>query len=129
MSTEPTRRAILFGGLAALAGAGGWIGCGRRDEGLRRAVMALAEEVDLVAGAPELGRAYLDLHREEADAVRLLDLLFGDSEPDALRGRLAERIGRDWIELETVQVDGWIVSRAEGRFLALVALLSEQVAP
>ncbi len=130
MNTELTRRAVLVGSTAAAALL--WSGCGRRSAGARRAVLALAEEVDLGPAARGLGRAYLDLHPEEADAEALLDLLFtgrGALDPVAMKGRLAERIGRDWIDLETAEVEGWIVSRSEGRFLALVALLSEQVSP
>lgn len=87
---------------------------------------------DLGLTAPRLGQAYLDHHPGDADAERLLDLLFtgrGPVDPAAMKASLAERVGRDWVDLETAQVDGWILSRSEGQFVALVALLSEQVSP
>lgn len=135
MSTELTRRSVLIGTLAAaaaVAGGGGWLIRERRRAGRLAAARALAAELGLAATDPGLGRAYLELHPSEADPERLSSLLFGDrgeADPETLKGVLAERIGLDWIELETVQLDGWIVSRTEGRLLALATLLSAQVGP
>ena len=132
MSTDLTRRALMVGGLAAVAGAGAWWLSGRRTFRGYEGVLALARSLDLPAPAAELGSAYLALHPEEADAERLIELLFGaggDPDTAAARSRLAERIGRDWIELDTVQLDGWIVARSDGRFLALATLLPDTGAP
>lgn len=123
MSTELTRRALVLG-LVASVGGGAWFVRRRNlDRGLSTA-LELAETVGL--GAPsELGSHYLEAFPNEAEPDRLVRLLFpdgADAEPAVLAAGVAERIRRDWEELETVQLDGWIVSRTEGRFLAMVAL-------
>ena len=90
------------------------------EEQLRR----LFEELEL-ASTTRLGASYLEIYPEEADAGKLYRLLFpggGAGAADDSRTRLVRDIGRDWAEIETVRLEGWIVSRTEGRLLALASL-------
>lgn len=126
MSIELSRRAVVAGALAFAGGgaAAWWYRDVRRLERSRTAFLELARERDLIENGAELGRRYLSAYPDEADPELLLRLLFADAAPDHLGAALSERIGRDWIELETVQLDGWILARSEGRVLALGTLLS-----
>lgn len=79
-------------------------------------------------GAAAVGRRYLALYPEDADADRLTSILFDRAVPpgasaDALRATLSRRRQRDFAEGETVVVDGWLLARSEARACALSALL------
>ena len=76
-------------------------------------------------GAARLGRSYLAAHPNEARRSVLVRDLVGATEPtsasDASR-EVAARIRDDYAAGSTVVVDGWVLSRAEARLYALVAL-------
>jgi len=86
------------------------------------------------AGMVSVGRAYLHLAPEEADAAwlrQLLDLPAGASAltlPGLERERLAARQSEDFRTGEAVLVQGWVLSRTEARLCALAALQADGVA-
>jgi hypothetical protein len=95
----------------------------------------LAELAHHMDSAALLGRSYLDGAPLEADPARLVGLIGvalepapppGDSEgQEALRKRLAERIRGDFLNGDTVAVDGWLLAISEARLCALVSLLRD----
>ncbi len=125
---DPERRRLLLmvAGFAATASAGPY---------------ALAALVERLTGAPpmadvlrslvghqesaaRLGQAYLAVHPSEASSRQLAHRLIGphwSTERD-VRARVLAQMKRDFAANRTVRVDGWILSRAEARLYALVAL-------
>jgi hypothetical protein len=76
-------------------------------------------------GAARLGRLYLAAHPTEARTGVLVRDLLGPTEPTSVIGasrEVAARIRGDFAAGSTVVVDGWVLSRAEARLYALVAL-------
>lgn len=59
-----------------------------------------------------------------ADALRLSEIDFYLC-PDQLRAALSTRIQADFFVGDMVIVDGWVLSRTEARFYALIALQAE----
>jgi hypothetical protein len=123
---RPTRRRFLLalGGAAlALAGLAG-LGTRRIDPAGKRLLRRLG-----AGGSGRLGRAYLELHPEEASAETLAIRLYRDlgtplhvASGAALRRRLAARVRVDFSEDQVVEVRGWFLSRTEARLAALGAL-------
>jgi len=83
------------------------------------------------SSARVIGAAYLRHEPSEAQVTSLVDLIAGGfpggvgalrSADDALRGLLARRVEQDFAEERIVCLDGWIVSRTEGRLCGLAAL-------
>jgi hypothetical protein len=82
-----------------------------------------------------LGRLYLNGAPHEADPARLAGLIGVTPVPalpagdgggqEALRKRLAERIRGDFLNGDTVEVDGWLLAISEARLCALVSLLRD----
>jgi hypothetical protein len=79
--------------------------------------------------AQRLGRAYLAVRPEEADAALLLRELGylteerpGATGPDDLCRALVDACAADFAEGRVVRVGGWILARTEARACALVAL-------
>lgn len=81
--------------------------------------------------ARAVGERYLALHPEEGDSAKLADTIYGASplsrnwKPSGAvaHKHLKEKIKKDFEQGRTVCLDGWILSRTEGRLCALVALL------
>jgi hypothetical protein len=76
-------------------------------------------------GAARLGRSYLAVHPSEARGGFLVHDLVGATVPTSVIGasrEVAARIRDDYAAGRTVVVDGWVLSRAEARLYALVAL-------
>lgn len=84
--------------------------------------------------AARLGRRYLQAFPREGDRSWLVARILDDgSAPaaspamfasDELRRRIARRRREDFTQSETVQVEGWILSRTEARLCALAALVT-----
>jgi hypothetical protein len=78
-----------------------------------------------------VGRAYLDQTPNEANVVRLRQLLDLGAEasaatlPDPVKEKLAVRQSEDFRTGQTVLVQGWVLSRTEARLYALAALQAE----
>lgn len=104
---------------AGPARAGG--GCG---PDLASRLAALIPHAD---SAARIGGRYLALTPAEADAGLLVSSILGKQEHEAagdavLRRVVGENRQRDFIDGNTVSVDGWVLSRTEARLCALVAL-------
>lgn len=83
--------------------------------------------------ARAVGQAYLRDAPQESDACILTDMIIKSgtdlmqrfdvlSEKDLI-AKLRNAITEDFVSENTVQVDGWILSRTEARLCALCALL------
>ena len=79
----------------------------------------------------ELGKAYLDQSLKENTPSRLVGLLMRKADGseisnsvdrDTLQNLIAENVQSDFLSGETVQVNGWILSRTEARQCALFSL-------
>lgn len=81
--------------------------------------------------ARAVGERYLALHPEERESEKLAGAIYGalplskDWKPSdtVVHKHLEEKIKKDFEQGCTVCLDGWILSRTEGRLCALVALL------
>ncbi len=135
MSLRFTRRTFIAGLAAGIVGAAlglrlYWSGGSPAHEARR-----LADVLRHPDSAALLGRLYLDGNPREADAARLVTLIGASPGPalppvsvatdEALRASLEERIRNDFINGDTVAVDGWLLSITEARLCALVSLLQE----
>ena len=81
-------------------------------------------------GAAAVGRRYLALHPDEADADRLSEALFDSAQPsrattEALRSDLSRQRQRDFRDGDVVILDGWLLARSEARVCALTVLLQQ----
>jgi hypothetical protein len=81
--------------------------------------------------ARAVGAAYLALHPEEANADALVRLIgdapedpvvIHEASPPELRAWLRRRQTHDFANGHIVKLDGWLLSRTEGRLCALSAL-------
>ncbi len=123
-----TRRRFLGGLAIAASGAVAATGLASCRPALSDAETLLLELVSQVA-VPDpvaVGQAYLRDHRDEHDAAVLLDRVFAGL-PVAGGGRrllasFRDRLSDDFEHRRTVRADGWILSRTEARFCALLAL-------
>jgi hypothetical protein len=129
MSLRITRRGFLAGLAAGIVGAAiglrlHWSGGGATGDAMR-----LAGVLQHPDSAARLGRLYLDGTPREADAARLVTLIgaapVSVTTDEALRASLDERIRNDFINGNTVAVDGWLLSITEARLCALVSLLRD----
>ena len=80
--------------------------------------------------AAAVGRRYLALYPEEADAGRLAESLFDEATAsrataEALRAALSRQRQRDFRDGKVVVVDGWLLARSEARACALSVLLQQ----
>lgn len=69
----------------------------------------------------QLGALYLASHPEERDSKTLSRLLVRN-QTIPLRPALIANIARDWAAHDVAVLDGWILSRTEGRLCALLHL-------
>jgi len=135
MSLRFTRRTFLAGLAAGIVGAAlglrlYWSGGNATREAMRLTGMLRHPD-----SAALLGRLYLDKNPQEADAARLVTLIGATQDPalppvtaapdESLRSSLEERIRNDFIDGDTVAVDGWLLSITEVRLCALVSLLKD----
>jgi hypothetical protein len=135
MSLRVTRRTFIAGLVAGIAGAALGLRLYWSGGSAAREARRLAGVLQHPDSAALLGRLYLDGNPREADAARLLTLIGASPGPalppvsaatnEALRARLEERIRNDFINGDTVAVDGWLLSITEARLCALVSLLRE----
>jgi hypothetical protein len=93
---------------------------------LAREVPIEGEELARAWGASRLASAKAD---PEALATELLAAGKPLDDLDAVRDALARRIHQDFVEGETQKVAGWLLSRAEVRFLALAIRASADAGP
>ncbi len=125
---RPTRRlvlAALLGGSALVAaGIGVARVAGDSDDG-----GTASEPTDVPADAAlaALGQRYLREvpdERDEAVLLAALPALGGSvpSDPAAQLAALREQIAADYAADEMVELDGWLITRTEGRAAALYAL-------
>jgi hypothetical protein len=125
MTVDPGRRRVLLliGGLAASA----VIGPAAIGQFLVRVApddaRALRDLVSRRESAAALGRTYLRLHHEEADADRLVSLILARGNgAHHLGTHVASRIKADFDAGRVVSLEGWLVSPTEARLYALCAL-------
>ena len=122
-----TRRSAL----AALTAAGVGIGLVFVFTRLRRpgvAQIAAALDLESRVGWHELGRRYLTRFPADRDAEAWIDEMseaLDGADDDQLRRALSARITRDFALGQTVEVDGWTLSRTEARLAALSLQLSD----
>lgn len=79
------------------------------------------------AAARAIGRRYLTVRPEEADAAYLARQLFGeDGATPRSFAEMRDAVGaardRDFAQGDTVLVDGWLLARSEARLCALCVL-------
>lgn len=74
------------------------------------------------ATAIDLGSRYLGVHPEEGDSVFLLERSLGAGSAVGAARRFATLRRREFARGDTVVLEGWVVSRAEARLCALLAL-------
>lgn len=75
--------------------------------------------------ADRIGALYLERFPEERSVARLTRLLFGGTAPAAeARAHLVEAVVADFREGRTFMIDGWLMSRTEGRLCAALAVVS-----
>lgn len=87
----------------------------------------LAALIPHADSAARIGERYLASAPAEADPSLLVSSILGQHGHEAtadavLRRVVGERRQRDFIDGNTVSVDGWVLSRTEARLCALVAL-------
>jgi hypothetical protein len=129
MSPRFTRRTFLTCLGAGIVGAALGLRLYLSGGGASREAERLAGMLSHAKSAARLGRFYLESAPQEADAARLVALLGvapADRETDAaLRARLDAHTRQDFINGDTVAVDGWLLSVTEARLCALVSLLRD----
>lgn len=82
--------------------------------------------------AQVVGREYLRLRPEEADASRLLDLVAASLRPSPgpaparLGAAVARQVASDFAEERVVRLQGWVVSVTEARLCAAATLAGAQ---
>lgn len=87
----------------------------------------LASLIPHADSAARIGGRYLASAPAEADAGLLVSSILGGEEHEAVGDAVLRRVisdsrQRDFVDGNTVSVDGWILSRTEARLCALVAL-------
>jgi len=135
MSLRLTRRTFLAGLAAGIVGAALGLRQYWSGDSTTREAMRLAGVLRHPDSAALLGRLYLDRNPQEANAARLVTLIGATRGPalpavteapdESLRSGLEERIRNDFINSDTVTVDGWLLSITEARLCALVSLLKD----
>lgn len=92
------------------------------EAGADDALARFTRNLDL-KGVEILGRAYLNLHPDEANLEALLERILTGSQGDEDLNSYIRSLVRDDYELGRVlSLDGWRLSETEGRVLAAVAL-------
>ena len=118
--------------VAAAAGAAVGVGLVIRKVGWgdRSLDLDLAALLTDAPHARVIGRLYLEREPGENDQQRLAGLVFPDLESaeapprrDAVLEAFFRRVRSEFEEHDTVQVDGWILSRTEARLCALTTFL------
>jgi len=126
-TARSSRRHVLH----LLAGAGSVLAASSVASLMADAPLPTAEALLSVlsdrAGARTMGRRYLVMAPGEGDVARLSALVAGGRQvteltPAAARALLADAVRQDFERFETVELDGWVVSRTEARLCALAAL-------
>jgi len=75
--------------------------------------------------ASALGARYLAAFPDEGELSKLLQQIAGNARPsDQVRSFLTERVANDFAADDVWEVDGWMISRTEGRILAALHLRS-----
>jgi hypothetical protein len=134
MMTRISRRRFLIGASVGLAGAVPalsalrWLEAFAGPPSLEQTLARLFRHHD---SARRIGRAYLRLHPEEADVALLRYHLESALPPTSwatggtsvARRALVERSRQDFGDDNTVAIEGWILSRTEGRACALLAVV------
>jgi hypothetical protein len=135
MSAGFTRRGFLVGLAAGIVGAAIGLRLYWSRGSAARDARRLAGTLRHRDSAAVLGRLYLDTAPQEADAARLVTLIGAAKGPElppvstatdeSLRASLEARIRNDFINGDTVAVNGWLLSITEARLCALVSLQRE----
>ncbi len=125
-----TRRQVLLGAASLGVGAAG-LGLHQGLVSVRRrdAIEALFQGVSWPGEMRELGRLYLELQPDEANATRLRSLVLPDLGPLAwkinasnAREVFSNQVQQDFDRGELVELEGWYFARSEARFAALFLL-------
>lgn len=90
----------------------------------------LLGDADATSAAARIGAAFLAQYPQEKDTDALARALFGvdaralgSLDPPRIREKIAAAAAADFGAGHVIDLDGWVVSRAEGRAGALVHLL------
>ncbi|MCU0270273.1 MAG: hypothetical protein MUF83_16735 [Acidimicrobiales bacterium] len=129
LSRRTVLAAIVGVGAALTAGAFGYLAFGPADDDDDDS----GTSDDLTATVPTrqallaVGERYLATHPEEADTEVLLAALapLGGSipaDPDTQLAVLGQQVSADYAAGDVVELDGWVLSRTEGRAAALFVL-------
>ena len=117
-----TRRNFLI----PLAGLGlaGTLGLGVKLVWDRRpTVLPLRKLLEKVGPYREIGAAYLEKFPEEAEGDTLVSRLLGEirnhPQTGSMMAEIQRSVQRDFERSETFNLDGWVLSRTEGRLCAL----------
>jgi hypothetical protein len=115
--TTVSRRTVL--GLLAGSGIGLLVGCGSGPSADERACGAVQASIpEAPAGLVAIGARYRQLFPDDDLTAVGRDL---PEEPGAALAALSERVRADFAAGDTVDVDGWVLSRTEARAAAIVA--------
>jgi hypothetical protein len=118
--SAPSRREVLGLGLLALGGFAA--GCGPAPAPFEVPPGCPEEAADAWEGARRLGEALLADGLPESDARALEATLDGALDDPSVLDALGELHQEDLSAGRTVRADGWLLSRTEARWYALVAL-------
>lgn len=123
-----SKRRFLIALISGLVAARGWgtkvLAAGISDASLEAVVGELFSDV---ADAQVIGRRYLTLYPEKASRSVLLAELkmtypLVAGQQTRLKKTLSQRRQQQFLEGDTVIVDGWVLARCEAQICALLAL-------
>ena len=89
-----------------------------------RSYSAFCDDTSLCA----MGKEYLQIHPEEKDVKTLMGLMGASfyAQEATIRARLRDNIKYDFESDRALVLDGWVVSRTEGRQCALFTLMQKE---
>ncbi|MEM1201667.1 MAG: hypothetical protein AAGN66_00410 [Acidobacteriota bacterium] len=124
---NPSRRRLLTSLGVVTVGAG--VGLSLKWRGGVEEVLHLRDLMADVANLQSLGTRYLELHPEDRDLRAVTAAVFGELPPpderyDRALDLVRQRVRQDYVDGNTVRLDGWILTRTEGRLASLPLLLA-----
>lgn len=121
---------LVLSGVGFLAlSVGGYFGL--RSYRNRRGILYRPESLSAFCDDTSLcamGKEYLQIHPEEKDVKTLMGLMGASfyAQEATIRARLRDNIKYDFESDRALVLDGWVVSRTEGRQCALFTLMQKE---